>query len=187
MTKRRRLILWFMAMLGAVGCALQQRKPAYDGWSLAAPLPVPNSETAVAELNGKIYVIGGYPSDRKTVATVQVYDSATDKWQIVAPLPMPLNHVMAASANGKVYAIGGQTTESSEPDKAGFVDTVYEYDPAANKWTARAPMPTKRGGGAAAVVDGRIYVAGGRPPGPLDDVAESTDAEKSSSGGCHRR
>jgi len=68
------------------------------------------------------------------------------------PLPMPLNHVMAASANGKVYAIGGQTTESSEPDKAGFVDTVYEYDPAANKWTARAPMPTRRGGGAAAVV-----------------------------------
>ncbi len=178
MTKRRLLILWFIAMLGAVGCALQQRKPAYDGWSLAAPLPVPNSETAVAELNGKIYVIGGYPSDRKNVATVQVYDSATDKWQIVAPLPMPLNHVMAASANGKVYAIGGQTTESSEPDKAGFVDTVYEYDPAANKWTARAPMPTRRGGGAAAVVDGKIYVAGGRPPGGADFAVYDPKADR---------
>jgi len=178
MTKRSLLILCFIAMLGAVGCALQQRKPAYDGWSLAAPLPVPNSETAVAELNGKIYVIGGYPSDRKTVATVQVYDSATDKWQIVAPLPMPLNHVMAASANGKVYAIGGQTTESSEPDKAGFVDTVYEYDPAANKWTARAPMPTRRGGGAVAVVDGKIYVAGGRPPGGADFAVYDPKADR---------
>jgi Kelch motif len=82
--------------------AVQQNRPAaYDGWSLLAPLPVPNSETGVAELDGKIYVIGGYPSDRKTVAIVQAYDAATDKWQIVAPLPVPLNHVMAASANGK--------------------------------------------------------------------------------------
>ena len=58
MTKRNLLVLWFIAMLGAVGCALQERKPAYDGWSLAAPLPVPNSETAVAAIDGKIYVIG---------------------------------------------------------------------------------------------------------------------------------
>jgi N-acetylneuraminic acid mutarotase len=29
-------------------------------------------------------------------------------------------------------------------------------------------MPTKRAGGAAAVIDGKIYVAGGRPPGGAD-------------------
>lgn len=133
-------------------------------WSLRAPLPASNSEIGVAELDGKIYVIGGYPSDRKTVATVQVYDPRADKWQIAAPLPTPLNHLTAAAANGKIYVIGGQTSESSDPVKAGFVNTVYEYDPAQNKWTTRAPMPTSRGGGAAAVVDGKIYVAGGRPP-----------------------
>src|SRR5581483_451313 len=96
---------------------------------------------------------------------------------IVAPLPVPLNHVMAAAANGKVYAIGGQTTASSEPDKAGFVDTVYEYDPAPNKWTARAPVPTTRGGGAA-VVDGKIYVAGGRPPGGADFAVYDPKADR---------
>jgi N-acetylneuraminic acid mutarotase len=143
-------------------------QPKYEGWSLKAPLLTTNSETGVAELDGKIYVIGGYPADRKTVATVQMYDSHINHWQFVAPLPVPLNHVMPATANGKIYVIGGQTTEQSEPSKAGFVDTVYEYDPAADKWTARAPMPTKRGGGAAAVIDGKIYVAGGRPPGGAD-------------------
>src|SRR5690242_20385004 len=123
MKSRGKFISLLVVTVVCAACSLQERKPAYDGWTLAAPLPVPNSETAVAALDGKIYVIGGYPWDRKTVATVQMYDSATDKWQIVAPLPVPLNHVMAAAANGKVYAIGGQTTESSEPDKAGFVDT----------------------------------------------------------------
>ncbi len=105
-----KLLAIIVALTGSLGCSLEQhRPPAYDGWSLLAPLPVPNSEIGVAELDGKIYVIGGYPWDRKTVATVQVYDSATDKWQVAAPLPVPLNHVMAAGANGKVYVIGGQT------------------------------------------------------------------------------
>ncbi|HEX6439543.1 MAG TPA: hypothetical protein VF182_20675, partial [Candidatus Binatia bacterium] len=44
-----------------------------SGWSVKAPLPRTNSEFGVAELDGKIYVMGGYPADRKTVAEVQVY------------------------------------------------------------------------------------------------------------------
>ncbi len=106
-----------------------------NAWSVKAPLPRTNSEFGVAELDGKIYVMGGYPADRKSVAEVQVYDSKTDKWQIIAPLPQALNHIMPAAVNGKIYVIGGQTTESSEPDKAGFVNTVYEYDPTTGKWT----------------------------------------------------
>ena len=93
----------------------------------------------------------------------------------------------------------GRPARPAIRDKAGFVNTVYEYDPAANRWTAKAPMPTRRGGGAAAVVDGKIYVVGGRPPGgadfavydresrPLDDAAQLADAAKSFGGGRHRR
>ena len=40
-------------LLIAAGCAVQERKPAYDGWSLLATMPVANSEIAVAELAGK--------------------------------------------------------------------------------------------------------------------------------------
>ncbi|HEY7163111.1 MAG TPA: kelch repeat-containing protein [Candidatus Binatia bacterium] len=169
MITRFRWVVLILLIL-PVGWPWQLRAADSDlnNWSLKAPLPVPNSETGVAELDGKIYVIGGYPWDRKTVATVEVYDSRMDKWQIVAPLPQPLNHVMPAAVNAKIYVIGGQTTESSEPDKAGFVNSVYEYDPALNKWSQRAPMPTSRSGGAAAVIDGKIYVAGGRPPGGHD-------------------
>ena len=101
--------IMILVMLSAAVSEAQEKKRLYEGWSLLQPLPATNSETAVAELDGKIYVIGGYPADRKTVATVQMYDSSTDKWQIVPPLPVPLNHVMAAAANGKVYVIGGQT------------------------------------------------------------------------------
>jgi uncharacterized protein (TIGR03437 family) len=137
--------------------------PPAGQWGTRAPLIEPNSEMAVAELNGKIYVIGGYPANRVSVATVQVYDVATDRWSLTTPLPAPINHTMAASANGRLYVIGGQSTANG-----GFVDTLLEYDPAAATWTRRAPMPTARSAGAAAVINGKIYVAGGRPPRGAD-------------------
>ena len=40
-------------------------------WTERAPLPATNSEIAVAELDGRIYVIGGYPATRVYVDTVE--------------------------------------------------------------------------------------------------------------------
>ena len=126
---------WALSPATSFAAETQNGAGRASGWSVKAPLPRTNSEFGVAEIDGKIYVMGGYPANRKTVAEVQLYDPKTDKWQIIAPLPQALNHIMPAAVNGKIYVIGGQTTESSEPDKAGFVNTVYEYDPATGTWT----------------------------------------------------
>ena len=45
-------------------------------WGLRAPLIAPNSELALAELNGKLYLLGGYPATRQSASTVQIYDIA---------------------------------------------------------------------------------------------------------------
>lgn len=135
--------------------------PADGEWGLRAPMLEPNSELALAEADGKLYLLGGYPASRVTARTVQVYDIASDRWELGPPLPLPNNHGMAASANGKIYLIGGQTSDVSDQ---GYVDTVYELDPAAGVWVTKAPMPTARGAGVTIVLDGKIYVAGGRPP-----------------------
>lgn len=128
-------------------------------WNTRSNLLEANSEMAVAELDGRIYVMGGYPSSRITVRTVQVYDSALNRWSLTTPLPIPLNHAMPAVANGRVYLIGGQTDAGS-----AYTNTVFEYNPGTSNWTERARMPTARSAGAAAVIGNLIYVAGGRPP-----------------------
>ena len=140
-------------------------------WELRAPLLTNNSELAVAEANGKLYLLGGYPPSRQTSRTVQVYDIASNSWSLGPQLPQPNNHGMAASVNGKIYLIGGQTSDVSE---LGHVNTVYELDPATGVWAARAPMPTARSSGVAVVHDGRIYVAGGRPPREKDFAVYDT-------------
>ena len=132
-------------------------------WGTRANLLVALSELASAELNGKIYMMGGYPGSRVTARTVQVYDIASDTWSLGPELPLPNNHGMAASVNGKIYLIGGQTQADDPPGTYSYVNTVYELDPAVGAWVAKAPMPTARSSGVAVLLDGKIYVAGGRP------------------------
>ena len=65
--------------------------------------------------------------------------------------------------------IGGATTIPGSKETAVYpthphmsVGTVEEYDSAANTWRERSAMPTPRNHAAIGVVNGKIYVIGGR-------------------------
>lgn len=148
--------------------------PGLGEWGMRAQLAEANSEMAVGELGGRIFVLGGYPSNRQTTNTVQVYDPVEDRWERTTPMPLALNHNMAASVSGKLYMIGGQTTDAGA---GNFSDRVFEYDPGTRAWRERARMPTARGAGVAAVAGGKIYVAGGRPPRGADFAVYDPQAD----------
>jgi len=147
----------------------QTVSPAADLWGQATPLLEEVGEQAVAQLDGKIYLIGGKLEKKGYIATVQVYDVATDTWEWTTPLPVEVNHNMAAALNGKLYSIGGQT----QTERAGGspTDSTFEYDPSRRQWRARAPLPIARTAGAIAVVNDKIYVVGGRTPPRGNDFA----------------
>jgi N-acetylneuraminic acid mutarotase len=144
---------------GAAGAPVLDDPPPGE-YAEREMLPFANSEMAVAETNGVIYVLGGYPSSREVQTTVQAYDVASDTWDIVAPLPLPLHHPVAIGFEGKVYSLGGQSTMTTDGDTG----RSFAFDPVQNAWTELATMPTARGAGAGAVVGDVIYVGGGRPP-----------------------
>ncbi len=122
-----------------------------DGaWISLAPMPDARQEVAVAEVNGKIYVVGGLPRTN----LVQEYDPANNNWRLVAPLPVAVDHAAAVGLGGKLYVMGGNTG-------AGQTDALYEYDPARDQWVQRAAMPTARSALAAVVIAGKIYAVGG--------------------------
>jgi len=55
-----------------------------------------------------------------------------------------------------LFAIGGRPL-----DPGRNYDLVEAYDPATDRWTPRSPMPSRRGGLAAAALEGKIDVVGG--------------------------
>jgi len=61
----------------------------------------------------------------------------------------------ASMVDDKIYIIGGG------PDNNAPSTVVKEYDPATDKWTKKADMPTARGALSTAVVKGKVYAIGG--------------------------
>ncbi len=86
-------------------------------------------------------------------------------WQRAPPMPTPRRLLAAAALDGKAYALGGCGSACFEPplQTSAFEETRVEvYDPVANSWTARNPMPTILFGAAAvAPGNGKIYTLGG--------------------------
>jgi non-specific serine/threonine protein kinase len=122
-------------------------------WTTLARAPSARTEVAAAAAGGRIHVVGGYAADGSTVATVEVFDTATGRWESGPGLPLAVNHAMAASVADTVYVFGGY--------QAGNVPSAAAFRLTAEGWRPVASMPQARAAGTAVVVDGAIYVAGG--------------------------
>ncbi len=125
-------------------------------WRTLAPMPTPRTEVAVAELNGKIYVIGGFEADGSPSAKVEVYVPATDAWSEAAPLPEPRHHAGALSSRGRLFVIGGFGRSFEDP-----MATVFVYEESSNSWSENPPLLTARGAHAVADVNGNPIAVGG--------------------------
>jgi N-acetylneuraminic acid mutarotase len=71
-------------------------------------------------------------------------------------MPSKRGGLASAEVNETIYVFGGE-----EP--TGTFDNNEKYDPATNKWTSDATMPTARHGLVAVSTDNKIYVIGGGP------------------------
>ena len=130
-------------------------------WTTVAPMPEERTEVAVAALDGRIYVVGGFGGSGKLLE----YDPATDRWRERAAPPASLHHAGAVAVGGKLYVVGGYT-QSWDP-----VASTLVYDPARDQWREAARMPTARGALAVAVLGGRIHAVGGAGPGRRNTAA----------------
>jgi N-acetylneuraminic acid mutarotase len=130
--------------------------PEMGGWITKAGMIHSRSEIAVGEVNGKMYVLGGYADGNVAQALNEEYDPDTDMWYERAPLPRGGNHIAAVGLDGKLYAIGG----FSEQNANAFAD-VSAYDAQTDKWVHKAPIPQPLGSMAVVAVDGVIHALGG--------------------------
>jgi len=160
--------------------------PASDKWTKKNPMALPSHHVAFTEFHGKIYAFGGFvyptsgPAAWVPINNAWEYDPAADTWKALAPMPSKRGSPVAAAVGDKIYVIGGVSLLPGSTDTAlGFntpqasVGTVEEYDPAKNTWRERTSMPTARNHTTAGVVNGKIYVIGGRVGAAF--INEATD------------
>src|SRR4029450_10102590 len=112
---------------------LQPATPSEGGgaaWRRLAPVPNERTEVAAAAVSRRIWVLGGYAPDGKTVATAEVYDTATGTWSRGRGPPVAVNHAMAATLDGVLYVAGGN-------DGRGPSDQMARLD--GDRWRRPAP------------------------------------------------
>jgi Kelch motif len=111
------------------------------------------SEHAVAALDGKIFVLGGFGLPKG----FRRFDPATNAWTTLPDLPAGRDHLAAFALDGGIFYTGGASNGGGDLSISG-----YRFDLASNTWEARAELPAIFGSHAA-VLNGRAYIgdAGG--------------------------
>jgi len=134
--------------------------PAADAWLDAAPLPRGANHVAVAADAGRVYALGGFiEQNRRCDDKAFAYEIAEDRWREIAPLPRPRGAAAAVVLGGRFHLIGGATDPAPERASIGWHEV---YDPAADRWEMRRPLPGARDHVGCVAHDGLIHVVGGR-------------------------
>jgi N-acetylneuraminic acid mutarotase len=167
---------------------VQVYDPATDTWTKKKNMPLAEHHAAIAAYNGKLYLFGGQAavtpgsSPQMPIDNTWEYDPANDSWKALAPMPTARTAAVAAEVGGKIYVLGGASVHPGQklvplgpttPHRS--LDTNEVYDPATNKWATRMTMPTARNHEAAGVVDGKIYVIGGRVGSSVITTSSNTN------------
>jgi N-acetylneuraminic acid mutarotase len=134
---------------------------ATNTWSAGTNMPDARCFMASGYYNGKVYLIAGYNTGSVTTAQAQVweYDPTANTFNTMR---MHIPHAVGGPGfgiiNGHFYVAGGRDATNT------VIDLVYDYDIAANTWTARANLPGPNNVPGSGVVNGQLWLFGGGNP-----------------------
>jgi N-acetylneuraminic acid mutarotase len=137
--------------------------PSTSAWSRGATPPLELHHFQAVEHGGLIYVVGamtgGYPAE-PPVPHVYIYDPANDRWRRGPEMPEGRRRGGAGAVlhDGLIYVVAGITNGHTD----GHVSWLDVFDPSTGAWRPLADAPRPRDHFHAAVIDGRLYAAGGR-------------------------
>ena len=116
------------------------------------------SECGMANVNGKLYLIGGDGGETRPVESL---DPNTLSWTKLAEAPVVMHHFQAVPYNDKVYVLDAFSS-GGFPDQVPM-GNVYCYDTKTNKWEKGGEIPAdrRRAGAAAVEYKGKLYLVAG--------------------------
>jgi len=134
---------------------LEVYDPTADSWLALSSMSLARVAPAVAVLDGKIYVMGGFDPNYWWSAnpTVEIYDITSGQWFAGPDMLKGVSWASAVTVGGKIYVVGGVGY--------GYKNIVQIYDPISNSWSYGASFNGERYLHALVAYNGKIYLIGG--------------------------
>ena len=146
--------------------------PAADQWSEGPSLPEPRHHPYLVSTGAELFAIGGFVAangGRWSASTdILRLDEASGSWLKVAELLTPQSETVAAYVGGLIYIATGRAPTGSanaEWNDQGDVASLQVFDTESYGVAFSATASVPRNSGAGAVIDGKLYVVGGRVVG----------------------
>lgn len=146
--------------------------PATNTWASLPDAPHIRDHSMAVVIKDKLYAVGGRNTSLhdannfmsffdKVVLDVDCFNFKTGKWStLAAKLPMGTGGATCVNLDNKIFYIGGERATATKPN--GPQKDVYYLDPETDKeWQVALSLNKARNGVGGAVLDHKIYIAGG--------------------------
>jgi len=125
-------------------------------------LPGPRSDLASVTIGSSAYVLGGFDGSQLVDTVLSTTDGT--RFVQVGELAQPVRYPAAVALNGRVWVIGG-LLGTSESNAGAQTADVQRFDPSSGKTVIVGQLPVALAHASAVVLDGQLYVAGGKVDG----------------------
>jgi len=161
-------------IIGVASARVLHLNQSQTAWIDGPALHHARGAAAAAVVGNKIVVAGGRTAGTSPAEVIptEVFDGTS--WHDAAGIPVPGDHLAAMSDGTYLYAVGGRRLEVTSNTAA-----VQRFDPAADRWVQLPAAPGKISDAGAAVVGGRLIVAGGESIGTVVSAVWAYDLASS--------
>ena len=131
-------------------------------WTRPPHLPFGINHTAMAVHDGKLYLAGGFLEGESETDRFLEYDPATGRWSELPPMATARGGAAAAVIGDRMYVVDGGPQPYGVSDPRGPYKMLEIFDFETGEWSSGPPPPVAVHHVSAAVIDGKLYMAGGR-------------------------
>lgn len=148
-------------------------------WETLPPMSQRRSHHSASVIAGELYVVGGdggCGSHNPTLDSVECFDHVAGAWRRLGSISEKRSSHSASVLAGKLYVVGGKDVtlehyhfQSDEygsermefrDGQTNYLESVERFDPVTGAWETLTPMSQRRSTHVAAVIAGKLYVAG---------------------------
>lgn len=138
-------------------CEVRPEIPPGTGmWELGPPMPEQRMRHAATVFQGDLVVAGGIVGPATFTESVIRLRPGADAWEPMADLPYQLAGNSLVVVADTLFVVGGDGPFYGRPERA-----LYAYDPDADEWLRRTPIPDWRVMTEPVELDGLLWLTGG--------------------------